>query len=1167
MPITLPVEGKADNRSFEQIANQAEKRFTKAGQDSGKAFAKNLEDAAAKADPKSADKWVRAYDKVADATGKVRVEEAKLADLRERGASNARLIAQSEALERARRGEIRATNDAATAYRNLSTTGSTAMAGLRDFAANTRFGPLIGDVEALGARFGGMGLAVGGAIAGVAGIAVVAAQATRALYDMGAQWDAVFDNIQIKTGASGEALDALKQSTMNVASSVPVDIGKVGDVVGETSRALKITGQDLDLVAGNIANLGRLTGEDVNVRQLGQAFRMFGVDALQMVPALDSILQASQTSGMGVNELIGSIQKGGYQLQQFGFDFGQSAALITNFEQIGIDADSVMGPLTKSLAAIAKEGKEPRKVLEDTVTQVKALIDAGKDPEAQNLVNNLFGNKGGLKVFESIKNGALDVSTFNDGLKDTGVTIQGLAEDTDNFSEHWKQFTNQAKVTFQPLTQAVYDFADGALVKMTDILTGPMDQAKVEAEAYADALRAAATVADGLGTSIEKVKVQGQNVVISVADNTPEVQSKLGALGMRLEAMADDPTNLKIVADTPEAERQLEAWRRRQEGLPLTVPLGIKYDAGVSWTPEWMTAYLEGRPLPAAYIPANLAPGGLTLPFRAPDAAPGPAPGSTTVPAPAGSPAPAAVGPGADWTQLLPTRARGGIAGRSGSGRLFGPGSGTSDSILGVDPRTGLPTAWVSAGEGVVTAAAMSRPGVAGLVGALNGYASGTGVTSEIDWVAQVARDFGLQMTSGRRNEPGSYHNSGQAGDFSNGGGNTPQMRAFAEYMSRNFGGLISELIYSDGSFAGQIGDGKNVSGTGYYSQSTLGQHENHVHIALQPGALNGVHGMGATGGLTPQNGGMPVYVVGAAGMGAPGSSGPASAGAGAAPGMGGQIGAPVASDFGISGGLPGVAQNLTTMLANFGFAPMIGALSGVKAGMDPTGSAGSGLFGIMGALGGMGGASTVSGFGTVAPTNGIAAGGNLFGGGLGALPGPAQESTVGGIAPAGGRGEGGLGIGGGLAGMAMSAIQAAAGAGGMGANMMAPGAGAAISAAADIGIKLANRGAQFAGQAAGIGVGGLMEAFLPVDSALADPMNSWFGRIVGGMMGAAPQLPNMAGQPANAPQNGQNGGGQPPADGKPPITVNYTNNQATEDRAGADLTNHLMAMNTGPGQ
>lgn len=69
-------------------------------------------------------------------------------------------------------------------------------------------------------------------------------------------------------------------------------------------------------------------------------------------------------------------------------------------------------------------------------------------------------------------------------------------------------------------------------------------------------------------------------------------------------------------------------------------------------------------------------------------------------------------------TPDLPLLAGGGVAGRTGAGRLWGPGTGTSDSILGIN-ALGIPTARVSDGEGVVTELAMNRGGDA-LVAALN---------------------------------------------------------------------------------------------------------------------------------------------------------------------------------------------------------------------------------------------------------------------------------------------------------------------------------------------------------------------------------------------------------------------------------------------------------------
>jgi TP901 family phage tail tape measure protein len=87
--------------------------------------------------------------------------------------------------------------------------------------------------------------------------------------------------------------------------------------------------------------------------------------------------------------------------------------------------------------------------------------------------------------------------------------------------------------------------------------------------------------------------------------------------------------------------------------------------------------------------------------------------------------------------------------------------------------------------------------------------------------------------------------------------------------------------------------------------------------------------------------------------------------GGGLAGGLG-QVGAGLDGDFGMSQGLPGLAKNLTTFLANLAFAPLIGGLSAVKQAFGGGGQgSGSGLMGMMGsALGGGGGAAGLPGLG-----------------------------------------------------------------------------------------------------------------------------------------------------------------------------------------------------------
>lgn len=174
------------------------------------------------------------------------------------------------------------------------------------------------------------------------------------------------------------------------------------------------------------------------------------------------------------------------------------------------------------------------------------------------------------------------------------------------------------------------------------------------------------------------------------------------------------------------------------------------------------------------------------------------------------------------------------------------------------------------------------------------------------------------------------------------------------------------------------------------------------------------------------------------------------------------------------------------------------GALGVQAAGFGQGGGVGSGL-------GGGGGAGDIHGWG----------GGP--GPGLPGLPGTSNPTRIGGKAPPQGKG-GGFG---GLGGLPMAAIGSAISAAGMAGDAFAPGGGQAAAAAAQSMLQLVNRAIGFAGQAAGIGVQGLMETFLPAGSELAN--NNWLTKIAGGVAGATLALPNLAGK------GGEDGSGPTP--------------------------------------
>ncbi|PCK27862.1 phage tail tape measure protein [Rhodococcus qingshengii] len=88
----------------------------------------------------------------------------------------------------------------------------------------------------------------------------------------------------------------------------------------------------------------------------------------------------------------------------------------------------------------------------------------------------------------------------------------------------------------------------------------------------------------------------------------------------------------------------------------------------------------------------------------------------------------------------------------------------------------------------------------------------------------------GLQLTSSYR-DTNDYHGQGKAVDYSNGSGNTDEQLAWANYLADNYQSQLAELIYSDPRFTRNIKDGKIVDPS-FYGAATMQQHENHVHAA-----------------------------------------------------------------------------------------------------------------------------------------------------------------------------------------------------------------------------------------------------------------------------------------------------------------------------------------------
>lgn len=109
----------------------------------------------------------------------------------------------------------------------------------------------------------------------------------------------------------------------------------------------------------------------------------------------------------------------------------------------------------------------------------------------------------------------------------------------------------------------------------------------------------------------------------------------------------------------------------------------------------------------------------------------------------------------------------------------------------------------------------------------------GTG-SATLDEIRRLAESMGVPLYSHvRTGNPKSYHYTGQAMDFSNSTGPTPEMLKLAQTIAARYGSSLAELYYTPLGYG--IKDGKRVS-VADLDEEVNRTHYNHVHVAVTTG-------------------------------------------------------------------------------------------------------------------------------------------------------------------------------------------------------------------------------------------------------------------------------------------------------------------------------------------
>jgi len=340
-----------------------------------------------------------------------------------------------------------------------------------------------------------VGIATAAITASFAAVVAVVGKVGKELFDLGQEFDDVYDNIRIQTGMTGDALGALQDSFRAVARQVPNDFGDIGVAIQDLNTRLGVSGDDLEDLAIQLLTVSRLMGGDVesNVRVATRLFGDFGVAAEDQADTLDMLFRASQASGQSFDTLADQTVNYGADLRALGFDLPRAVSALALFERTGVNTETVMSGLRLAVSNLAKEGQDIPAAFDEAIRTIR---DAETEAEAFGVAVQLVGTRYASNFLDTIRGGKFDLDEFVEQITTGSETITTAAEDTDGFRESWEEFKNYLKIALEPAAEEVFTALEGFVQRLRPAAEEVM-------EAYEQ---------DGLKGALERVAIEWDKI-------------------------------------------------------------------------------------------------------------------------------------------------------------------------------------------------------------------------------------------------------------------------------------------------------------------------------------------------------------------------------------------------------------------------------------------------------------------------------------------------------------------------------------------------------------------------------------------------------------------------------------------------------------------------------
>ena len=237
------------------------------------------------------------------------------------------------------------------------------------------------------------------------------------------------DIIIMKTGATGEAINELTDSYVNVMKTVITESDNAGNAIGTVATKFGLTGEELESLSTKFIKFAEINQTDVasSIEKVQSASAAWGVETDNVGDFLDLLNKTSQKTGASVDSLAGSLTSNAASLKDMNFSLENAVSFLGNLETAGVDSGTVMAALKKALANAAKEGKSTAEALSELQ---KDMSNAESKTGATVAAMELFGAKAAPAIAEACQSGRLNFNDLSKAMTDYKGNVDETYENT-----------------------------------------------------------------------------------------------------------------------------------------------------------------------------------------------------------------------------------------------------------------------------------------------------------------------------------------------------------------------------------------------------------------------------------------------------------------------------------------------------------------------------------------------------------------------------------------------------------------------------------------------------------------------------------------------------------------------------------------------------------------